>query len=79
MPGSRCNETHLPLRLSANRRFLVGANETPFFWMGDTAWGLLNLLDKPDTELYLRTRARQGFNVVQCVVLTPEDGFGEEP
>ena len=68
------------LRVSENNRFLVQEDGQPFFWLGDTAWELFRRLGKADTEHYLKTRAQQGFNMVQCVltgysgltVLTPE-------
>ncbi len=56
------------LKVSDNNRFLVQEDGTPFFWLGDTAWQLLNVLDKKESEHYLRNRASKGFNVVQCVL-----------
>lgn len=61
-----------PLTVSANSRYLEAGGE-PFFWMGDTAWLLLSRLNREETEHYLTTRERQGFNVVQVMVLhTPK-------
>ena len=37
--------------------------------MGDTAWLLLSRLNREETEHYLSTRQRQGFNVIQVMVL----------
>lgn len=49
------------------------AGGKPFFWLGDTAWLLLSRLDRAETEKYLQTRQRQGFNVIQVMVLhTPK-------
>jgi len=49
------------------------AGDKPFFWLGDTAWLLLSRVDRADTEAYLQTRKRQGFNVIQVMVLhTPK-------
>ncbi len=62
------------LRVSENRRFLVREDGQPFFWLGDTAWELLHRLGKADAEHYLKTRAQQGFNVVQCVLLSESKG-----
>jgi hypothetical protein len=39
-----------PLRVSDNRRFLVHADRTPFFYLGDTAWELFHRLNKQETE-----------------------------
>lgn len=56
------------LSVSANHRYLEAGGK-PFFWMGDTAWLLLSRLNREETENYLATRKRQGFNVVQVMVL----------
>lgn len=57
-----------PLHISANGRY-VEADGKPFFWLGDTGWLLLGKLDRTDTEAYLASRAAQGFNVIQVMVL----------
>jgi Protein of unknown function (DUF4038)/Putative collagen-binding domain of a collagenase len=57
-----------PLSVSANHRYLEAGGK-PFFWLGDTAWLLLSRLNREETEHYLATRRRQGFNVVQLMVL----------
>jgi hypothetical protein len=56
------------LHVAANRHYLA-AGDAPFFWMGDTAWLLLSRLDREEAEQYLATRQRQGFNVIQVMVL----------
>ena len=63
------------LRVSENNRFLVQEDGQPFFWLGDTAWELFHRLGKADTEHYLKTRAQQGFNMVQCVLLAESNGL----
>jgi hypothetical protein len=61
-----------PLTVSANGHYLEAGGK-PFFWMGDTGWLLLSRLDRNEAEHYLATRARQGFNVVQVMILhTPQ-------
>ena len=57
-----------PLTVAANGHYLE-AGDKPFFWMGDTAWLLLSRLDRDEAERYLATRKRQGFNVIQIMVL----------
>lgn len=64
------------LKVSENRRFLVTANGTPFFWMADTAWELFHRLSRQEAAVYLEVRASQGFNVVQAVALAELDGLG---
>jgi hypothetical protein len=63
------------LRVSDDGRLLVTAEGRPFFWLGDTAWELFHRLDKEETAHYLRTRAEQGFNVVQAVALAELEGL----
>lgn len=71
--------------VSENRRFLALEDGSPFFWLGDTAWELFHRLDREEAMLYLETRARQGFNVIQAVVLAELDGlntpnrYGQRP
>jgi len=66
-----------PLKVSENKRFLVHANGTPFFWLGDTAWELFHRLDLKEAERYLENRRARGFNVIQAVVLAELDGLGK--
>lgn len=62
------------LRVSENRRYLETENGEPFFWLGDTAWELFHRLSLEDAAYYLRTRAEQGFTVVQAVLLAELGG-----
>jgi phosphatidate phosphatase APP1 len=45
------------LKVSDNKRFLSNDDETPFFYVGDTAWSLFNALDRDDVAYYLKDRA----------------------
>lgn len=76
-PGPSWDFRHGDLKVSANRRFVVHADGTPFFYLGDTAWELFHRLDRADAEKYLETRRRQGFTVVQGVLLAEFDGLDE--
>ena len=73
LASTRADET--ALRVSENRRYLVRGDGTPFFYLGDTAWQLLQRLDRGEMEHYLEIRARQRFTVVQCVILGELDGL----
>ena len=76
---------HGPLKVSANGRYLIHEDGTPFFWLGDTGWELFHRLNKDEAESYFKTRAGQGFTVIQAVVLAEFDGlhqpnaFGNTP
>lgn len=73
------------LYVSPNSRFLMTADGNPFFWLADTAWELFHRCDREEAEMYLQTRARQGFTVIQAVALAEIDGlnvpnpYGERP
>jgi hypothetical protein len=54
-------------------RYLVDKDGKPFFWLGDTAWMLFQEPNREDAELYLATRARQGFTVIQASAVMGEE------
>ena len=58
---------HGDLRVSADRRYLVHADGTPFLWLGDTGWNVAWKSTVADWQHYVDTRARQRFNVLQIV------------
>ena len=73
------------LKVSPNHRFLMHADGSPFFYLGDTAWELFHRLNRDETLLYLDNRAKNGFTVIQAVALAELDGlntpnaYGEKP
>jgi len=73
--GPSADFRHGELRVAPNRRFLVHADGTPFFYLADTAWELLHRGDREDVEHYLETRRAQGFTAFQTVVLAELDGL----
>src|SRR5688572_5517744 len=65
------------LRVATDGRSFTDASGKPFLWLGDTAWMLFHATDRAEAELYLDTRARQGFTVIQAaLVMGPEDVCG---
>jgi len=64
------------LRVSDNQRYLVAEDGRPFFWLGDTAWSIIDQsvressYDQPGVEKYFQVRKEQGFNVLQTHFLT---------
>jgi len=73
------------LKISENKRFIENENGKPFLWIGDTAWELFHKLNREESTDYLTTRAKQGFTLIQAVVLAENDGlkkpnsYGETP
>ena len=63
------------LKVSDNKRFLVKADGSPFFYLGDTAWELFHRLNREEADRYLRNRADKGFTVIQAVALAELDGL----
>ena len=63
------------LKISENKRFLVHADGTPFFYLGDTAWELFHRLDRAQSDRYLKHRADNGYTVIQAVALAELDGL----
>lgn len=57
--------------------FLSGEDGSPFFWLGDTAWQLIQDTTRDECSYYLHTRAQQGFTVIQTVVLAEFRGVKE--
>ncbi len=64
-----------PLRVSDDHRYLVDADDKPFFYLGDTAWELFHRCDREEALSYLEDRAAKGFTVIQAVALAEEDGL----
>jgi len=83
--GPSVDFKHGKLKISDNKRFLIFADGTPFFYLGDTGWELFHRLNKADSEKYLENRREKGFTVIQAVALAELDGLntpnaeGEKP
>jgi len=83
--GKSVDFKHGKLKVSENKRYLVFEDNTPFFYLGDTAWELFHRLTKANAEKYLENRRAKGFTVIQAVALAELDGLntpnaeGEKP
>ena len=62
---------------SANKRYLVDQNQTPYLLQGDAAWSLIVGLNEADVEQYLQNRKDKGFNTV--IVELVEHKFCKRP
>jgi L-ascorbate metabolism protein UlaG (beta-lactamase superfamily) len=57
-------ERHLPRsRASENHRYVVAADGTPFFWLGDTAWELFHRLNREAATHYLAGEPGQQWSI----------------
>jgi hypothetical protein len=61
------------LQVSADGRHFLNDDGTPFFWLGDTGWLLFQATTREEADLYLQTRAQQGFTVIQAAVVMGEE------
>ncbi|EGF93034.1 bme25 [Asticcacaulis biprosthecium C19] len=64
-----------PLSVSPNGHYFVTPDGKPFFWLGDTAWELIHAATPDEQAYYLKTRSRQGYTIIQTVVLGEVDGL----
>ena len=53
------------LRVSQNQRYLAYNDDTPFLWIGDTAWAAPTRASDGEWETYLTDRADKGFSLIQ--------------
>lgn len=58
---------HGGVRVSADGRYFIHEDGTPFFWMADTAWNGALLSTSEEWDKYIGERTRQKFNAVQWV------------
>ncbi|HTF20524.1 MAG TPA: glycoside hydrolase family 140 protein [Chryseolinea sp.] len=75
---------HGRLHVTPDKSGLQYADGTPFFWLGDTAWELLNRLTTEEVVAYFDNRVKKGFNVIQITGLSPEsfkraNRYGQQP
>ena len=66
---------HGPVKVHPEKRYLQYQDGTPFFYLGDTSWELFHRQNLDDTRMYLTDRSMKGFNVIQAVILSEEDGL----
>jgi hypothetical protein len=71
------NNALLPIRVQKDGHYLETADGRPFFWLGDTAWQLIDGTTREQCSYYLHARAAQGFTVVQTAVLAEFDGLNQ--
>src|SRR5574344_285963 len=57
------------LKVSENHRYIVHANGTPFFWLGNTSWLMPERLNRDEVEYFLTKEHEAGYNVEQVQVL----------
>jgi hypothetical protein len=63
-PANAATTYAYPLKASANGRYFVDQNGTPFRMQGEAAWSLISNMTYADANAYLDNRAAKGFNTV---------------
>jgi uncharacterized protein DUF4038/collagenase-like protein with putative collagen-binding domain len=67
--------SHGDLKVSDNKRFLIHADGTPFFYLSDTNWEFFHRARREDAERLLEKRRQQGFTVICGAVTGILDGI----
>lgn len=57
------------LSVSSNGRHLINPDGSPFFWLGDTGWGLFQKITREEVDFYLKKRSKQGFTVIHAAAI----------
>jgi hypothetical protein len=58
---------HGPFKISADKWYFTYADNTPWFWLADTAWNGALLAQEKDWQKYLKDRREKGFSAIQFV------------
>jgi hypothetical protein len=56
------------VKVSANARYFVDANDKPFLWLGDTEWELFNKFSVADATTMCNNRRSKGFSTLQVMI-----------
>jgi hypothetical protein len=62
IPAEALSFPAYPLKVGANKRYLVDQNNLPFMVVGDSPHSMIGRMSKPDAEFYMANRARYGIN-----------------
>jgi hypothetical protein len=61
------------LRVAPSGHYIETVEGRPFFWLGDTGWKVIQSATREDCIYYLDTRARQGYTVIQAMLLAENE------
>ena len=53
-------EAHGKLEVSSNGHYIQHKDGTPFLWIGDTGWGMIQQLTREEVDEYLDSRKALG-------------------
>jgi hypothetical protein len=69
-------QDHGKLEVSRNGHTIQHNDGTPFLWIGDTGWGMIQQLTREEVDQYLDNRQKLGFTVIQSVAFWYPHGGG---
>lgn len=69
-------QDHGKLEVSKNGHYIQHKDGTPFLWIADTGWGMIQQLTREEIDHYLDSRKALGFNVIQTVAHWSPHGGG---
>ncbi|MFG6686474.1 DUF4038 domain-containing protein [Mariniflexile sp. HNIBRBA6329] len=69
-------QEHGKLEVSTNGHYIQYKDTTPFLWIGDTGWGMIQQLTREEIDQYLDSRKTLGFTVIQAVAHWSPHGGG---
>jgi hypothetical protein len=69
-------QQHGKPEVSPNGHFIQHQDGTPFLWIGDTGWGMIQQLAREEIDFYLDSRQKLGFSVIQTVAYWYPHGGG---
>lgn len=64
------------LEVSSNGHYIQHTDGSPFLWIGDTGWGLIQQLTREEIDIYLDNRKKLGFTIIQTVAFWYPHGGG---
>jgi len=73
--GPGASSPAYPLKVSANRRYLVDQNNSPFLITGDGPHALVAMVSAADAEIYFDDRQAHGFNAVWINMLVASPAY----
>ena len=69
-------QAHGKIETSANGHYIQHHDGSPFLWIGDTGWGMFQQLTREEIDIYLDSRQKLGFTVIQAVAHWSPHGGG---
>lgn len=67
-PSAANGSGRLELKVSGDGHYFL-RDGAPFFWLGDTAWSIVNRYTPEEADYYMEERRKQGFNVLNVMFI----------